>query len=314
MKTSNKVDGKFFAELHRDVTYPRVANQKNKVAIEPRLSIYGRKSTEWHSLSDWFVKHKVASVDPDTGCSTNRVRYMIQIPRLCKIFMGKSYKNFQEVMMNIFQPLFDATLAPGEHPNLHVFLAQIGAFDCVDDESNLDPLLHSDPPTNAADMQEKTDTYSYWAYHLYANLRSLNFLRAARGLNTFEFKPHCGEAGPIHHLASAFLTADSINHGIRLEKNFTMQYVSHSVYIMYRHIHRHTATDTQTHTGVRAHAHTYSHSCVVHQLINRSTDHFSKWSNVLSDCRCAWILRSHFSLHSTPLHSTPLHSTPPSLL
>ena len=37
-------------------------------------------------------------------------------------------------------------------------------------------------------------------------------------MNTFEFKPHCGEAGPVHHLASAFLTADSINHGIRLEK------------------------------------------------------------------------------------------------
>ena len=40
------VDGKFFAELHRDVTFKRVAAQKNKVAIEPRLSVYGRKRTE----------------------------------------------------------------------------------------------------------------------------------------------------------------------------------------------------------------------------------------------------------------------------
>ena len=29
-------------------------------------------------------------------------------------------------------------------------------------------------------------------------------------------RPHCGESGPIHHLYTAFLLADSINHGIQL--------------------------------------------------------------------------------------------------
>lgn len=39
-----------------------------------------------------------------------------------------------------------------------------------------------------------------------------------RGLNTFQFRPHCGEAGSITHLVSAFLTADNISHGLNLKK------------------------------------------------------------------------------------------------
>ena len=37
--------------------------------------------------------------------------------------------------------------------------------------------------------------YSYWIYYIYANLYSLNLLRKKRNLNTFTFRPHCGEAG-----------------------------------------------------------------------------------------------------------------------
>lgn len=39
-----------------------------------------------------------------------------------------------------------------------------------------------------------------------------------RGLNTFQFRPHCGEAGSITHLVTAFLTADNISHGLNLKK------------------------------------------------------------------------------------------------
>lgn len=38
------------------------------------------------------------------------------------------------------------------------------------------------------------------------------------GLSTFQFRPHCGEAGSITHLVSAFLTADNISHGLNLKK------------------------------------------------------------------------------------------------
>ena len=73
--------------------------------------------------------------------------------------IGKTYKTFQELMVNIFAPLFEATLRPSEHPELHTFLSQLGAIDCVDDESNFDPLClpteieaglnsHAPPRTN----------------------------------------------------------------------------------------------------------------------------------------------------------------------
>lgn len=31
-------------------------------------------------------------------------------------------------------------------------------------------------------------------------------------------RPHCGEAGPIHHLVSAFMLAENISHGLLLRK------------------------------------------------------------------------------------------------
>lgn len=84
---------------------------------------------------------------------------------------------------------------------------------------------------------------------MYANLTSLNQWRRARGFctslldlhplsalksisfalsriaGTFVFRPHCGEAGDPDHLASAFLTAHSISHGILLRKVPALQYL-----------------------------------------------------------------------------------------
>lgn len=37
-------------------------------------------------------------------------------------------------------------------------------------------------------------------------------------MNTFMFRPHCGEAGAITHLLAAFMTADNISHGLNLKK------------------------------------------------------------------------------------------------
>ena len=39
-----------------------------------------------------------------------------------------------------------------------------------------------------------------------------------RGLNTFVFRPHCGEAGPVQHLVAAFIMCESISHGLLLRK------------------------------------------------------------------------------------------------
>jgi hypothetical protein len=39
-----------------------------------------------------------------------------------------------------------------------------------------------------------------------------------RGMNTFLFRPHCGEAGALTHLMTAFMIADNISHGLNLKK------------------------------------------------------------------------------------------------
>jgi AMP deaminase len=35
---------------------------------------------------------------------------------------------------------------------------------------------------------------------------------------TFVLRPHCGEAGSATHLVTAFMTSESINHGLLLRK------------------------------------------------------------------------------------------------
>ena len=51
MKTSNHIGGRYFGEIIRDVVIARIQKQQNRVAIEPRLSIYGRGGlSEWKNL------------------------------------------------------------------------------------------------------------------------------------------------------------------------------------------------------------------------------------------------------------------------
>ena len=51
----------------------------------------------------WFVQYKVLSCDD--GGKTLGIKWMIQIPRLCNIFMGKAYQSFEEMLQNIFLPI-----------------------------------------------------------------------------------------------------------------------------------------------------------------------------------------------------------------
>lgn len=37
----------------------------------------------------------------------------------------KQLCNFQEMLENIFMPLFEVTVNPGSHPELHLFLQQV---------------------------------------------------------------------------------------------------------------------------------------------------------------------------------------------
>jgi AMP deaminase len=53
---------------------------------------------------------------------------------------GNIIKNFQEMIDNIFRPLFDITINPTIDPDLYQALFMIVGFDTVDDETKFEHL------------------------------------------------------------------------------------------------------------------------------------------------------------------------------
>lgn len=57
-------------------------------------------------------------------------------------------ENFEQMLENLFLPLFEVTNNPNSHPELHVFLHYVTGFDSVDDESKHEnPLFDKEIPT-----------------------------------------------------------------------------------------------------------------------------------------------------------------------
>lgn len=216
LKTDNIINGEYFARIIKEVAHD-LEESKYQYA-EPRLSIYGRSTDEWDNLSRWFIQHKVHSPN---------MRWIIQVPRIYDIFRSKKLvPNFAKMLENIFLPLFEATVNPQKHKELHIFLKYVSGFDSVDDESkHSDHMFSFKSPKPEQWTTDHNPPYSYYVFHMYANIMVLNNLRREHGLSTFQFRPHCGEAGSITHLVSAFLTSDNISHGLNLKKSPVLQYL-----------------------------------------------------------------------------------------
>ncbi|XP_007570450.1 AMP deaminase 2 isoform X5 [Poecilia formosa] len=216
IKTDNHVEGKYFAHIVKEVMYDLEESKYQN--SELRLSIYGRCRDEWDKLAEWAVNHRVYS---------DNVRWLIQVPRLFDVYhTKKQLANFQEMLENIFMPLFEVTIDPASHPELHLFLEHVVGFDSVDDESKPEHhIFNLDSPLPANWTEEDNPPYSYYLYYTYANMTVLNHLRRRRGFHTFVLRPHCGEAGPIHHLVSGFMLSENISHGLLLRKAPVLQYL-----------------------------------------------------------------------------------------
>nr|UIX35720.1 AMPD [Schizochytrium sp.] len=215
IKTDNLLAGRYLAEITKEVFSDAEANKY--VMMEPRVSVYGRNPLEWAKLGTWYATNELASPN---------VRWMVQIPRLYAVYKATGQvQNFQDMLTNIFEPLFAVTLDPGSNPELDNFLNMVTGFDCVDDESKLERNTSHDLPLPSDWDQPENPPYSYWVYYIYANLYTLNGLRRKLGMSEFSFRPHAGEAGDFNNLAATFLCASGINHGILLRKAPTLQYL-----------------------------------------------------------------------------------------
>jgi AMP deaminase len=215
LKTDNFIKGRYLAEITREVISDLESSKYQMV--EWRISIYGRNIEEWDKLAAWVVDNRLFSPN---------VRWLIQIPRLYAMYKATgTMDNFEAVIRNVFQPLFEVTQDPSSHPKLYIFLQRVIGFDSVDDESKIERRLFRKFPTPKEWNTKQNPPYGYWIYHLYANMTSLNAFRKKRGFNTFLLRPHCGEAGDTDHLAAAILCCHSISHGITLRKVPLLQYV-----------------------------------------------------------------------------------------
>ncbi|CAF0754118.1 unnamed protein product [Rotaria sp. Silwood1] len=216
IKTDNYIEGVFFADLLKEVMSD-LEDSKYQHA-ELRLSIYGKSSDEWDKLAKWCVTNTMYSAN---------VSWMVQIPRLYDVYHANGIaKNFQEFLTNLFQPLFDATIDPSSHPDLFRFMHHLTGFDSVDDETKPErPIITADMPHPEEWNMKDNPPYVYYLFYMYANILSLNQLRRARGLNTYQFRPHCGEAGAVTHLVTAYMVAENISHGLLLRKTPVLQYL-----------------------------------------------------------------------------------------
>ncbi|EJT81309.1 AMP deaminase 2 [Gaeumannomyces tritici R3-111a-1] len=214
LKTDNTIQGRYLAEITKEVIADLESSKYQMV--EWRISIYGRSLDEWDKLAAWVVDNKLFS---------HNVRWLIQIPRLYDVYKASGMENMEQVIQNLFQPLFEVSRDPQSHPKLHIFLQRVIGLDSVDDESKVERRLFKKFPVPRVWDSKQNPPYSYWIYYLFANMSSLNFLRQKRGFNTFVLRPHCGEAGDSEHLAVAALCSHSISHGLLLRKVPILQYV-----------------------------------------------------------------------------------------
>lgn len=215
LKTDNFIKGRYLAEITKEVISD-LESSKHQM-VEWRISIYGRTLDEWDKLAAWVVDNKLFS---------HNVRWLIQVPRLYDVYKSAGLmENFEQVVRNIFEPLFEVTKDPSSHPKLHIFLHRVIGFDSVDDESKVERRLYRKFPLPKNWNTTQNPPYSYWIYYLFANIASLNVWRKQRGFNTFLLRPHCGEAGDTDHLAAAVLCCHSISHGLLLRKVPLLQYI-----------------------------------------------------------------------------------------
>ncbi|TDZ36269.1 AMP deaminase [Colletotrichum trifolii] len=215
LKTDNFIDGRYLAEITKEVIADLESSKYQMV--EWRISIYGKSLDEWDKLAAWVVDNKLFS---------HNVRWLIQIPRLYDVYKASGLmETFEQVVKNVFEPLFEVSRDPSSHPKLHIFLQRVVGFDSVDDESKVERRLFKKFPVPKVWDSKQNPPYSYWIYYLFSNMASLNALRKRRGFNTFVMRPHCGEAGDSEHLAVALLCCHSISHGLLLRKVPILQYI-----------------------------------------------------------------------------------------
>ena len=100
---------RYFAELTKIVLARHEQAKGHCSAAEMRLSIYGMENNEWEKLAKWVLRDWKGSNFPGNMISSHN-RWLVQIPRLWRVYCkkGKGAFSFQDMLENLFNPLFEA--------------------------------------------------------------------------------------------------------------------------------------------------------------------------------------------------------------
>jgi len=138
LKTDNHINGRYFAELTKIVLARHEQGKGHTSACEMRLSIYGMERNEWLNLAKWVLRDWTGGAYPGNMLSPKN-RWLVQVPRLWRVYCKKGGGvSFQNMLENLFIPLFEATLHPDQHPEVAELLNNIVGLDSVDDEGCLE--------------------------------------------------------------------------------------------------------------------------------------------------------------------------------
>ena len=121
LQHDNLLHGRYFAELTREL-FDNLEECKYQNS-EYRLTLFGVERDEWDRLAAWVVDHQLYS--PNN-------RWIVQVPRLYGLYHAKGkVLSFEQMLANIFEPLFETAADPSSHYKLHLFLQQVCACVCV---------------------------------------------------------------------------------------------------------------------------------------------------------------------------------------
>eukprot|EP01090_Pellita_catalonica_P017970 TRINITY_DN5608_c0_g1_i2.p1 TRINITY_DN5608_c0_g1~~TRINITY_DN5608_c0_g1_i2.p1 ORF type:complete len:305 (-),score=37.32 TRINITY_DN5608_c0_g1_i2:77-967(-) len=209
------MNGKYYAELLKIV----LARTGSTTKMEWRTSIYGASTSEWHDLAQWVHTNDLQSPD---------MSWVVQVPRqYSTLKRAKTIYSMQDMLTNVFKPLFEITNDPSADPLLHELLKDVSGFDSVDLETVREEKLTNTSNDPAMWNGTEEPPYNYYLYFMWANIASLNNFRRLKGMNTFAFRPHSGNLAnsDVSHVAGAFLLAHGISHGLNLTSSPGLQYL-----------------------------------------------------------------------------------------
>ncbi|KEG09152.1 putative AMP deaminase, putative,adenosine monophosphate deaminase-like protein [Trypanosoma grayi] len=224
LSTNAPKEGDLFGALIRPELEKREFRDRQVVATELQLPLYGQNAEELQRLAAWVRRQGFNSFTLNM--------WTLSIPRSAPL-RGPNEQpvtcaTIGEQLQNIFYPMMMATLhsADPAWADVAALLRKTGAISILTERATRTQNLISDVVDPDQIKYEDGVSDYYFFYYVWANLATLNALRVRYGLNTLNFCPSVFEAAPAYdQLVSSFLLGDVVYHASSLEKSWIMQYL-----------------------------------------------------------------------------------------